>query len=59
MSHLIHCDLLLYGQKFSLSVSRLLGDVMGKTQSLDRRQDKMLPFVRHLRQGRNKDSFSI
>lgn len=40
MSHLIHCDLLLYGRKFSHSVSRLPGDVMGKPQSLDRRQDK-------------------
>lgn len=30
MSHLIHCDLLLYGRKFSHSGSRLPGDVMGK-----------------------------
>lgn len=37
---MIHCDLLLYGRKFSHSVSRLPGDVMGKPQSLDRRQDK-------------------
>lgn len=40
MSHLIHCDLLLYGPKFSHSVSRLPGDVMGKPQSVDRGQDK-------------------